>query len=60
MRRLKNNYSNRQLKSGYEAMGQINLGFAETGIEGDAQDLISYESHLAVSEVPWERDDRDD
>jgi ribosome modulation factor len=60
MRRLKNNYSNRQLKSGYEAMGQINLGFAETGIEGDAKDLISYESKLANSKSPWAGDNRDD
>ena len=53
-------YSNQQLKTGYEAMGQINLGYAESGIAGDARDLVSYESQLVDTTIPWERDDSDD
>ena len=53
-------YSNRQLKNGYEAMGKINLGFAESGLEGDAKDLVSYESQLVTFDVPWEDDNNDD
>lgn len=53
-------YSTKQLKSGYEAMGQINLRFAESGLAGDARDLVSYESRLVEVKKPWDGDASDD
>lgn len=60
MKMKKFQYSDRQLKNGYEAMGKINLGFAESGLEGDAKDLVSYETQLVSFNVPWAGDDSDD
>lgn len=39
-------YSDNVLKNGYEAMAKINLGYAESALLGDTQDLISYEEVL--------------
>jgi len=60
MKLKKFQYSNSQLKNGYEEMGKINLGFAESGLEGDAKDLVSYESQLVNTTMPWESDQSDD
>lgn len=35
-----------KLKEGYEAMSQINLDFAELGLEQDILDLVYYEASL--------------
>ena len=52
-------YNDAVLKSGYEEMAQINLGFAESGIKGSADDLLTYEKILAAN-VLMERDEFDD
>jgi hypothetical protein len=52
-------YNDAVLKSGYEAMGKINLGFAESGLAGDAQDLTTYEQNLE-SIMQIESGDNDD
>lgn len=58
-KRVKSFKENDQLwKSGYEAMGTINLGFAESGMAGDTQSLQSYEYDLAHNLL--EVDDIDD
>jgi len=59
MKTKKFQYSNKQLKYGYEAMGKINLNFAESGLAGDAKDLVSYETQLVNRPLVWEGDDRD-
>lgn len=38
------------MKKGYREMGQINLYFAEMGIEEDYNELISYENRLTGRE----------
>ena len=48
-------YSDAVLKSGYEEMAQINLGFAESGMVSSTDDLMSYEKTL-VNQM-MERDD---
>jgi len=35
-----------KLKEGYEEMSQINLDFAEMGLEQDITDLVCYEANL--------------
>lgn len=52
-------YNDAVLKSGYEEMAQINLGFAESGLKGSADDLSTYEKILAAN-VLMERDELDD
>ena len=39
-------YNIKDLKSGYEAMGSINLGFAETSAALDNSEFFSYEKNL--------------
>lgn len=56
----KNRFDNRQLKSGYEAMGQINLSFAEACLESDARDFFTYENHLVTTSKAWVGDQSDD
>jgi len=60
-RKRKSNYkfNDAVLKSGYEAMAKINLGFAESGMSGDSDDFMSYERILATNTFV-ERDDFDD
>lgn len=52
-------YNDAVLKSGYEAMAKINLGFAESCMSGESNDLMSYEKILATNTF-IERDDIDD
>lgn len=54
--KAKRRYSNEMLKSGYEAMGKINLGFAESGCQSAAEDLVSYEKNLVQHMIEMERD----
>lgn len=53
-------YNDSVLKNGYEEMAKINLGFAESGLLGDAQDLVSYEKNLANNLLIQEGDNFDD
>lgn len=55
----KNRYDSVSLKSGYEAMGQINLNFAEACLELDAKDLLAYENNLLKTVSPWAGDEDD-
>jgi hypothetical protein len=57
-RRSSIKYNDAVLKSGYEEMAQINLGFAESGLRRDADDFMSYEKDLAQNIM--ERDGFDD
>lgn len=59
-KRSKKKYNDHMLKAGYEAMGQINLGFAESGLAVDAEDYLLYESSLAKQLLSMERDNIDD
>ena len=54
-RRSVYHYNDAILKSGYEEMAQINLGFAESGMSSSTDDLMSYEKRL-VNQL-MERDD---
>ncbi|MBI9011111.1 MAG: hypothetical protein JEZ08_02695 [Clostridiales bacterium] len=58
-RRSNYQFNDAVLKNGYEAMAQINLGFAEAGMSGDSDDFMSYEKILATNTF-MERDDFDD
>ena len=55
----KNRYDSVALKSGYEAMGQINLNFAEACLESDANDFFTYENNLLKAVSPWAGDEDD-
>lgn len=52
-------YSDAVLKSGYEAMAQINLGFAESGLQKEADEYLSYEKIL-THDILMESDEFDD
>lgn len=58
-RRSVYHYNDAVLKSGYEEMAQINLGFAESGMSATTDDLMSYEKTL-MNQVMMERGDFDD
>ena len=49
-RRLRLEYSEEELKKGYEEMGEINLGLAESGLEAENEALNLCESCLTESE----------
>ncbi|MDD3169369.1 MAG: hypothetical protein PHC91_07920 [Eubacteriales bacterium] len=39
-----------QMAAGYEAMGMLNAGLSEEGLDQDRKDLDSYEKYLVESE----------
>lgn len=44
---------NETMKNGYREMSQINLFFAEMGLEEDYNELINYENRLTGREEWW-------
>ncbi len=49
-RRIRLEYSEEELKKGYEEMGEINLGLAESSLEAENEALEKGESYLTESE----------
>ena len=49
-RRVRLEYSEEELKKGYEEMGEINLGLAESSLEAENEALEKGESYLTESE----------
>lgn len=56
----KHKYNTKMLKMGYEEMGKINLGFAESGCQGAAEDFSAYEQSLHDYLMNMEADGLDD
>lgn len=53
-------YNDQMLQRGYEAMGKINLCFAESGCANAIEDFSSYETRLSQQLMNKESEWRDD
>lgn len=58
--RRRTKYNDHMLKSGYEAMGQINLSLTEAACASETADFLSYEQSLTQHLTEMERGGIDD